>query len=556
MHQANNVYQADNHHSKNYNSKSYDAQNYHPQADVDIFLQDLQNLIDGNQAVADDLQIDDWAASTFSLTLSVNWLFFGHSDEQIKAGNHKQNICFDSSQELDKHHRNLMNEASFGQSLRHNFLQHIRSLNKEALFEYQQTHTFYQFEPFSMYADCSTCHATGEVSCTDCHGRGNKSCWGCGGSGQESYQVPIYDNKNQIRGYQTQYRACSACFGSGIQRCGSCGGSGQVTCNHCAGHGFFTHIYQIKAQAQPSFYISHTNPFKPDEFNQLMDDKGAVFCATHIDLTLMDDSEIEQDTHQFIYEGQSIAFDILLKMKQKPFYCAAFSSPPYAYVRPHLFDELFFDEWQFLKNAQDKKGNISKNNAQIFFLKYMNQPVLDSALKDIAKNNHTPKHSVQIACQQYISSKMADDIGQSLWRILDKVSPTHSKLAWAIGAVPACLWLGVIAVYHLQAVSGVFDAVAKSIKIIWQSMPVLLICAGVSWLFSRLFVWIVNQKIPKAYHQAANNALMLRYYMMAMGAIFVLAAVYAVLANYNYLPYISERWYFLLMGFKDKLPFL
>lgn len=545
------MHQVDNQHSK-----SYDSQNYHPQADVDILLNDLQNLIDGNQATADDLSVSDWSASTFSLTLSVNWLFFGHGDKQTKAGNHKQNICFADSQELDKHYQNLMNEASFGQSLRQNFLQNIRSLNKEALFEYQQTHTFYQFEPFSIYEDCSICHAAGEVSCTDCHGRGNKSCWGCGGSGQESYQVPIYDNKNQIRGYQTQYRGCSACFGSGKQRCGSCGGSGQITCNNCAGHGFFTHIYQIKAQAQPSFYVSHTNPFEPDEFNRLLDDKGAAFCATHIDLMLIDEGEIEQNTHQFVYEGQSIAFGILLKMKQKPFYCAAFSSPPYAYVQPYLFDELFFDEWQFLKNAQDKKGHISKNNAQVFFLKYMNQPVLDSALKDIAKNNHTPKTSVQIACQNYISDKMANDIGQSLLHILDKVSPTHSKLAWVFGAVPACFWLGVIAVYHLQTVNGVFDAVAKIIKIIWQSMPVLLIFAGVSWLFSRLFVWIVNQKIPKEYRQLANNTLMMRYYMMAMGGIFVLAAVYAILVNYDYLPPMSDRWYFLLMELKDKLLFL
>ncbi|VEG13424.1 DnaJ-like cysteine-rich domain-containing protein [Moraxella cuniculi] len=533
----------------------YQADGYHPQADIDILLKDLQALIDGNQAVADDLSVSDWSASTFSLTLSVNWLFSGYSDKQTKAGNHKQDICFANTQELDKHYHNLMNEASFGQSLRQNFLQNIRSLNKQALLEYQQSYTFHQFEPFSIFEDCGTCHAVGKVSCTDCGGRGNKSCWDCGGGGQESYQVPIYDNKNQIRGYQTQYRSCSACFGSGRQRCGTCSGSGRVACNNCAGHGFFTHIYQIKAQAQPTFHLSHTNPFEPDEFNQLFVDKGAEFFAKHIDLALTDECAIEQDTHQFVYQGQSIAFDILLMMKQKQFYCAAFSSPPYAYVRPYLFDELFFDEWQFLKNAQDKKGNIAKNNAQAFFFKYMNQPVLDSALKDIAKNNHAPKTAVKIACQNYISDEMANNIGRSLWYILDKVSPTHSKLAWVFGAVPACLWLGVVAVYHLQTVSGVLDAVAKITKTIWQSMLVILICVSISWLLSRLFVWAVNQKIPKEYHQAANNRLMLRYYLMTMGVVVVLAIIYAVLVNYGYLPPMSDRWYLLLMAIKGKLPF-
>lgn len=110
------------------------------------------------------------------LTLLVNWLFSGYGDKQTKVGNHKQNICFANTQELDKHYHNLMNEASFGQSLRQNFLQNIRSLNKQALLEYQQSYTFHQFEPFSIYEDCGTCQAVGKVSCTDCGGRGNKSC--------------------------------------------------------------------------------------------------------------------------------------------------------------------------------------------------------------------------------------------------------------------------------------------------------------------------------------------------------------------------------------------
>lgn len=533
----------------------YQTDEYHPQTDIDRLLKNLQNLIDGNQATISDLSISDWSASTFSLVLSVDWTFFGQSDKQVKAGNHKQDICFANQQELDNHHQNLMNEASFGKSLRQDFLQNIQALNKEALFEYQQTHTFHYFEPFSVYEDCASCHASGMVQCHDCHGRGQKSCSYCGGGGRESYQTPIYDNKNQIRGYQTQYRSCSACFGSGTQRCNTCGGKGQITCNNCSGHGFFTHIYQIKAQAKPNFHISHNNPFEPDIFSQILDEKGVEFCAKHIDLTLAEENEIDQEVYQFVYKGQSIAFDILLMMKQKSFNCVAFSSPPYAYVRPYLFDELFANEWQFLKNAQDNQGNISKKEAQLFFLKYMNQPILDNALKNIAQNNHTPKKSVQLACQDYISADMANNIGQSLLHILDKVSPTHSKLAWIICALPAGLWLWVASIYHIQTASGIFSGVIYIIKSMLQSLPIILLFALIAWLLSRLFVFIVNQKIPKEYRQSANNTLMLRYYMIAMGGVLALAISYAILADKGYLPFMSDDWYISLMALKDKLPF-
>lgn len=56
----------------------YQADGYHPQADIDILLKDLQALINGNQAAADDLSVSDWSASTFFNIigqLAVFWLW-------------------------------------------------------------------------------------------------------------------------------------------------------------------------------------------------------------------------------------------------------------------------------------------------------------------------------------------------------------------------------------------------------------------------------------------------------------------------------------------------
>ena len=63
-----------------------------------------------------------------------------------------------------------------------------------------------------------------------------------------------------------------------------------------------------------------------------------------------------------------------------------FSNPPYAFVRPFFFDDLFADEISMLEKI-DADGKITRREAFKFFTRYCSQPALDSALKRIAKTD-------------------------------------------------------------------------------------------------------------------------------------------------------------------------
>lgn len=193
---------------------------YHPQSDLDHLIDDLKNLIDGNQVTRHDLSTHDFRAATFEATLTMIWEFFGEYREEVLTGKHDSRIHFGLLQaDFDKHHQNLMGECAYGTRLRQTFLDNVRHQGSTILADESTHYTFHEYEPFSMRTDCQVCKTAGKLTCSDCHGKGKIRCSFCGGSGNESYQTPVYDNKGQIRSYQTHYRGCGGCFGSGKTKC-------------------------------------------------------------------------------------------------------------------------------------------------------------------------------------------------------------------------------------------------------------------------------------------------------------------------------------------------
>ncbi|STZ09066.1 Uncharacterised protein [Moraxella caprae] len=242
--------------------------------------QEIQKIIDKNQVSGKELLMIDFTDLHYSATLDVEWEFDGVYQKEIKSGKHNTDIHFGYGyQEFDKHFDNLMNEAKYGVRLRTPFIDELISLGKTSLIEYCKKHTFYHYKPFSKTCDCHTCQTTGKITCSNCGGKGKKTCWGCGGSGNESYQVPVYDNKGTIRSYQTQYRSCSACFGSGKNKCGDCGGSGNIACQECGGQGIFTHIIKVSAIAEPYYGVYIDESYHLTDLQKFLNEKGMDFCA-------------------------------------------------------------------------------------------------------------------------------------------------------------------------------------------------------------------------------------------------------------------------------------
>lgn len=237
-------------------------------------------------------------------------------------------------------------------------MERVASLKEQALTHIEPSNVIYQYAPYSMHIDCETCHGDGKVDCRECRASGKVDCGWCLGSGDESYQTPVYDNQGQIRSYQTQYRSCSGCWGSGKKECGHCHGKGELTCRECSGHGVFTKKHKISAIAKRTYHTSTDNPWHAKQLDLLLNSKGLDFCAEKIDFYLDGAKPSSRDSYMFYYVGQSIAFYQPFSLKSKNYDCYAFASPPYVYVRPCVFDDLFSDEFAHLQQSFNPKGQI------------------------------------------------------------------------------------------------------------------------------------------------------------------------------------------------------
>lgn len=518
--------------------------------DPEVLTEKIRQLIDKNQVKGSELSLLMAFGIEYDLTLTVEWDFVGVCQKTIKAGNHKTDIHFGyDNLGFDKHQHNLMQEAQHGTRLRTPFIHKLASLDKHAPLQYHQKHTFHRYEPFSKTHDCDDCRAMGEVMCRDCQGKGKKHCWACGGSGDESYQVPMYDNKGAVRGYQTHYRSCLSCLGSGYNKCRPCDGRGKITCQACRGEGVFTHIVEVSAQAEPCHSVSIKGDGL-DDLRRFLNQKGMDFCAKMLDLTLISHREVKSDRHHFVYTATDEACELVLMLRGVEYECQAFSKSLYPYVRPAIFDDLFAEEWQFLQNAFDKQGNIKKAKAQLFFHQYLEQPALDKALKDIAQK-HNPQLSVFHACQGFISYQMAQNIGHGLVHVLKGVSPQYFPCAWFVGGIPAIILVFIIAEYHLQEAMNVIEVVISLCVALFYALVFVLLFGVLSWAMSRLYVYGVNQKIPQAYRLPASNKLPLRYYLMATIVAFVVGVSYGLLAGHGKLPVISPEVYLTVMKVKQ-----
>lgn len=518
---------------------------YHPQSDLNHLIDNLKNLIDGNQVTRHDLNAHDFHAATFEAKLTIIWEFFGEYHEEVLTGKHDSRIHFGLSQtDFDKHHQNLMGECAYGTRLRQAFLDKIRHQDVAILTDESTRHTFYEHEPFSMRTDCYTCNATGKLTCSDCHGKGKARCGFCGGSGNESYQTPIYDNKGQIRSYQTHYRGCSACFGSGDTRCSPCNGSGLIICKNCTGAGFFTKIHHIKAIAERTYHVNTPVYWHQDILEFTLNSKGTTFCASKIDFHQMYDEETDADIHVFYYKGHSIAFEQPFAIKNKEYICYAFASPPYAYVRPAIFDDLFADEFAFLRQSMDNKGKLNKQKARMFFERYAKQPALDHAMQLIAKQPpHLDKFGqcINQACQGFVSSSFADEFGLHIHRIMSKISPSFSILAWVASFMPFLFFMSTMTIYRMQNIElGVFSLLFTLIGTTFYVATITLIALGVSIVASYIHLFFMTKHIPTAYRQTISHSTPIRFSLKIIVGILVLGCLYGILANLGHVPKLPQ----------------
>lgn len=509
-------------------------------------LLQIRNLVNGNQATAEDVIPQNHNGTDFIIHALADWRFYADSDDKISAGNAVAEIHFGSDTAAFKNHTaQLAHKVAHNRDLRIGFTDKLHNANGQGLAWTDNKHSLHRFPSYSVHEDCATCRGRGKVRCKSCGGRGRDNCSSCGGSGRRSEQVPEYDYQGSYRGSKTVYKSCYVCHGSGHTTCSTCSGRGKVRCRECDGYGFFTRVRHTYAEAAAKLLLKFENADAIPAYDvlyNLLSRSAAKFLAAKIPFETISAAETGANTFQVAYRGESTAIRLDFSLHQRQYTCYAFSNPPYPYLRPHIFDDLFADELAYLSQKIPAKGLLNKSRAISFFNRYAGQPVLDEAMRRIAAHRtdtvQNTGRMVQEACQFFISREMSDALAGALNRIMDKVSPAYSAGVWLLLGVPFLVLQTLSMIAHMQDDMAqhpigtiIFSALNVAIS---TAIAGMLIC-----LPSRLAVWWQRRKVPAAYHQQIRNREAFRLMFRWAGGMWLAACAYSWTASAGYMPKIN-----------------
>lgn len=501
-------------------------------------LAQIKNIVDGNQVTSNDVQPITQKSEIFNAHLTVNWKFKGEYSDSRVAGGQPCASHFLHSTHFEHETQKYLHDAVYEKSLRQHFLDNLTALHCESLKESDEPYRFHSFTPFSLHETCSSCGGKGKKRCSSCGGSGRQTCSGCGGSGRTYYTVTSYDNRGNANGTRTESRACSSCSGGKIT-CSGCSGRGMVRCSPCEGCGYFTIIRAVYAVAVPAYRIGTNARFAKDALETLLNRMGTQFCQNKIAFDEMRFTETADDQYQFEYDGESFLLEQDFNLKGKTYQIYAFSNPPYPFVKPMIFDDLFSDELAFLKETTSAKGNINKRKAFEFFVRYSGQPALEQAMREIAKHRTATTQilgeKLEQACHGYISSTMAEELSGYLNKIMDKVSPTYSSVIWGLWAIIASISGFILAEERFEMTFS-YSPIGTVIGVIVTLLLAYGIISIAVWLLSSVAVLLARRKIPKEYRQKMRHKEPFKRTLKILSVATLLGAIYGYATTQNWVP--------------------
>lgn len=505
-------------------------------------LKQIANLVDGNQAKADEVQSVDAKTEMFQADLSVQWQFEGIYEDQRVAGGKKSSNHFTHKNQFEHQTQIYGQCATFDKTLRRNFINKLISLNTASLKEADSRQTFYQFEPFSLEERCSKCNGKGRNYCSSCGGSGRVNCSSCGGSGKQSYAVTTYDSSGNSNGTRWDYRPCPSCSG-GQNSCSSCSGRGSLRCSPCEGTGYFMITRAIYAVAMPSYRIGTNAGFAQEELESLLNSQGTTFCYEKITFDDVFFEEIADDKCQFSYRGEGFLLSQRFSLKSNIYQCYAVSNPPYPFVKPAIFDDLFSDELAFLKKAIPENGKINKQKAFEFFVRYSGQPVLEQSMREIAlhrmEENQLLGEKLETVCQGYISSSMAMELSGYLNKIMDKVSPAYSSCVWRIWMLIAFVGAFIFTEDRFEQ-TFLHSPFGTIIGTLLSILFIFIAGSAIAWLLSCFITLLARRKVPKEYRQKMRNKEPFKRAFIGLCVVSLLGAVYGYSATKAWLPKLNS----------------
>ncbi|MFZ7215070.1 hypothetical protein ACLSYY_05480 [[Pasteurella] aerogenes] len=502
-------------------------------------LLQISNLIDGNQAGAKELHSGGFRAENVQVAATVSWQFQGEYKEIREVGDKQVKTHFSHDlQQFSAHQQHLLQLAMHEQTLRAEFLANLAQFQERGLEKSDKPYCIHRFDAFSVWEDCLSCKGRGKITCSSCRGRGNHSCGACGGSGQQAHFVNQYNSKGQAVGTRTEYRSCSACGGSGATTCSSCSGRGEVRCKDCQGHGKFTITGNVQAFGYPTYQVSTNATFAQTPLEHLLNQSGVIFCQEKIAFDQVK-SETINDINYFIYYGEVVLLEQHFQLQGKNYTCYAFSNPPYPFVKPAIFDDLFADEITFLEQTLPDTNKIDKKKAFTFFTRYANQPVLERTMREIAQyrshENENLAQRLENICLGFISPTMATKLTHYLNQIMDKVSPVYSQITWQIFTF-FILLATLLTTEHTLETSFKTHPISSIFVGLGATLLITLLFSALAWFISSVIIFWQRRKIPSEYRQKMRNREPFRRLLKIVLPVFLGAGIYGAVAAYGILP--------------------
>lgn len=511
---------------------------------VDCLHNRIADLIDGNQVRRSEVIDAGSRSCACHLIYEVEWTFVPYTSQRRLLGNAavSTHFGFDTA-EYAKETEHRCDLGRTHKPVREGFVQQVLAGGGSALANAEIDIQIWDFGQHSVHQQCSPCSGGGEVRCISCNS-GRVTCAGCNGRGATTQTRYVSGHNGQGR-HESYLQSCYGCGGAGSLTCHLCGGSCRIRCGECGGHGLFTDVTSVTLKANPHIRITVRVELSRDALSKYLVSLPVTQVIHYFDFLQFNHEELAPDKWQVGYEAHTTVAELDVSLRGKSYLAAAVGDRSLAFVRPPIFDDVFIEEITDLKKIwAGKKKSVSNERARKFFAKYSGQPVLDAAMKSIAKlkgqERELPGSEVSKACEEYISNTSADLLGKFILALLDKVSPPNSL--WS--------WIGVMTLPFLLMFLGAQNWIENNVQrahvniaVLWLVLVVFAalvttfispVAASVSSVVSA----IRRRSVPAEYRQQGRNWQPLKLFIWTSMAVAMFGGSIGMLTHYKKLP----RW--------------
>ena len=512
---------------------------------VDRLHNGIAALIHGNQIDKSEVKNVGARSCLCYLRYEVQWHFVPAVHKERFFGNRAVSKHLGSSRrafDLETAQRCEMGRTH--QPIRQQFVDSIVSDAGLSLGRSERSQKIWDFGQHSVHADCNVCKATGRITCNGCYGSKQETCYFCQG-GRTTTETRWVTQRNGQMISESYQQNCSRCGASGRLACRRCNGKGTQECSECQGEGFFTDICNVIVDAKPSVSIAVECVLSAGLLIEFLKRYPASQLIRQIDFKCAGHRNEGDDRWLVLYDASTITVELDLALRDKNYTAAAISEQALAFVKPPIFDDVFIEELTDLKKIWSaKKKSFSNQRARNFFKTYSGQPVLDKAMKAVAKlkgkDLQSPESEVIRACCSYVSANSAQLLGRSMIALLEKVSPPNSLWAWiGVMLLPfLLLFLGAQNWVERNAPNDYLSVGIVFLVTAFTAAILTLLTSPIAATMSAIVSAIRRRAVPIEYRQHGRNWQPFKAFVLASIGFASMGAALGLMSHHNTLP----RW--------------